>query len=282
MNRNSKAFDAVMDRLKLALGITQDKELALRLGMKPTTFAERKRGGKSGEPSIPTDKVLDVCRSENLNPKWALEGEGPMRVSEGEVEFERRLAVIRGATNLATRVPGLSEDERRLVQEIIIGVDACSEVQVKAALNRASGVPGIADFVMVPKYDIHASAGNGSVIHDEAIVDHLAFKRDWIRQSLGLDPSCLALIDVRGDSMSPTIDGGDLLLLDTRPGQARSEGVYVLNLNGTLLVKRIRIRLSGVVEIVSDNPQYGSESISGEELERLVIVGRVVWHGRKF
>lgn len=282
MERKNTSFDAVMERLKLALGIGQDKELALRLGLKPTTFAERKRGGKSGAPSIPTDKVLELAKSENLNSSWVFEGDGPMRISEGEVEFERRLAVIRGATDLALRVPGLSEDERRLVQEIIIGVDACSEVQVKAALGRASGVPGIADFVMVPKYDVHASAGNGSVIHDEAIVDHLAFKRDWIRQSLGLDPACLALIDVRGDSMTPTIDCGDLLLLDTRAEQPRSEGVYVINLNGTLLVKRVRIKLSGVVEIISDNPKYGSETISGEELERLVIVGRVVWHGRKF
>lgn len=271
-----------MERLKLAFGFSQDKELAMRLGMKQSAFAQRKRGGKDGGPSIPTDKVLEAAKSENLNPSWVFEGVGPMRVSEGEVAFERRLAVIRGATDLATRVPGLNDEQRRLVQEIIIGVDSCSEDQVKAALARASGVPGIADFVMVPKYDIHASAGNGSVIHDEAIVDHLAFKREWIRQSLGLDPSCLALIDVRGDSMSPTIDCGDLLLLDTRPERARSEGVYVINLNGTLLVKRVRVRLSGVVEIISDNPKYDSESISGEELERLVIVGRVVWHGRKF
>ena len=36
-----------MDRLKLALGITQDKELALRLGMKPTTFAELTQCGQA-------------------------------------------------------------------------------------------------------------------------------------------------------------------------------------------------------------------------------------------
>lgn len=137
------------------------------------------------------------------------------------------------------------------------------------------------DFVYVAKYEVAASAGNGAVIHDEAVVDHLAFKRSWIAQTLGLDPMHLALIDARGDSMSPTIESGDLLLLDTRAGFARTEGIYVINLAGSLLVKRLRIKLSGEVDVMSDNSRYASETISGAALERLRMVGRVVWHGRK-
>lgn len=137
------------------------------------------------------------------------------------------------------------------------------------------------EFVYVAKYEVAASAGNGAVIHDEAVVDHLAFKRAWIAQTLGLDPMHLALIDARGDSMSPTIESGDLLLLDTRKGFSRTEGIYVINLAGSLLVKRLRIKLSGEVDVMSDNPRYASETISGAALERLRMVGRVVWHGRK-
>jgi phage repressor protein C with HTH and peptisase S24 domain len=136
-------------------------------------------------------------------------------------------------------------------------------------------------FVFVPRHQVAASAGGGAVINDETVVDHLAFRRSWIAQTLGLDPLHLALIDARGDSMSPTIESGDLLLLDTRNGGAKSEGIYVINLAGALLVKRLRIRLSGTVEVMSDNPKYSSETISGSELDRLVLVGRVVWHGRK-
>jgi phage repressor protein C with HTH and peptisase S24 domain len=152
------------------------------------------------------------------------------------------------------------------------------------ALKTARRMPAykLADeFVYVAKYEVTASAGNGAVIHDEAVVDHLAFKRSWIAQTLGLDPLHLALIDARGDSMSPTIESGDLLLLDTRKCGAKSEGIYVINLSGALLVKRLRMKLSGTVEVMSDNPKYSSESISGSELDRLILVGRVVWHGRK-
>lgn len=136
-------------------------------------------------------------------------------------------------------------------------------------------------YIQVPHYDVCASAGNGSVVHDENVVDHLVFKRDWVVRGMGLDPKALALIDVRGDSMSPTINDGDLILLDTRPGQQTTEGIYAINLAGGLLVKRIRLRLSGAVEVISDNERYGIETISGDQLLQLHVVGRVVWQGRR-
>lgn len=73
----------------------------------------------------------------------------------------------------------------------------------------------------------------------------------------------------------------DLILLDTRPAHVRAEGVYVINLEGALLVKRLCMRLSGQVDVVSDNEHYSTETISGEQLASLQILGRVVWQGRR-
>lgn len=143
------------------------------------------------------------------------------------------------------------------------------------------GMPDWSAYIQVPHYDVRASAGNGSVVHEENVVDHLVFKRDWVMRSMGLDPRRLALIDVRGDSMAPTINDGDLILLDTREGQQTTEGIYAINLAGGLLVKRLRLRLSGAVEVISDNERYGTETISGDQLAQLHIVGRVVWQGRR-
>lgn len=142
-------------------------------------------------------------------------------------------------------------------------------------------LPDWTAYVQVPHYDVRASAGNGTVVHEENVVDHLVFKRDWVMRSMGLDPKRLALIDVRGDSMSPTINDGDLILLDTREGQQTTEGIYAINLAGGLLVKRLRLRLSGAVEVISDNERYGTETINGDQLAQLHIVGRVVWQGRR-
>ena len=121
----------------------------------------------------------------------------------------------------------------------------------------------------------------GAVIHDEAIVDHLAFRREWVVQQMGLDPKSLVLITVRGDSMMGTIDHGDMVLLDVRPGQSYSDGIYIIQLSGALLCKRLHYALGGMVEVLSDNPKYAKEVLRAEELERLTVVGRVVWHGRR-
>lgn len=136
-------------------------------------------------------------------------------------------------------------------------------------------------YIQVPHYGVQASAGHGSVVGDENVVDHLVFKRDWVVRAMGLDPKSLALIDVRGDSMSPTINDGDLILLDTRQAHQVTEGIYAINLAGGLLVKRLRLRLSGAVEVISDNDRYGTETINGDQLAQLHIVGRVVWQGRR-
>lgn len=37
----------------------------------------------------------------------------------------------------------------------------------------------------------------------------------------------------------------------------------------------------GAVEVISDNERYGTETISGDQLAQLHIVGRVVWQGRR-
>ena len=73
----------------------------------------------------------------------------------------------------------------------------------------------------------------------------------------------------------------DLVLLDTRPGMGYSDGIYVIQLQGALLCKRLHFKLTGVVEVMSDNKAYATEVVSAEELGRLTVVGRVVWHGRR-
>jgi phage repressor protein C with HTH and peptisase S24 domain len=209
-----------------------------------------------------------------INAQWLINDKGEKRRSPEGKQFDKNLAKVTAATEASLAA---SEDPKRQ--------RSYQEAVLKDAIERLmppEPAEQIGDYVFVKKYDIAASAGGGAVIHDESIVDHLAFKRTWVTQSLGLDPTHLALIDVRGDSMSPTIDSGDLLLLDTRKGEAMSEGVYAINLNGSLLVKRIRLKLSGAIEVCSDNPRYQTETVTAKEAERLHVVGRVVWHGGKF
>ena len=130
----------------------------------------------------------------------------------------------------------------------------------------------------VPRYDIAASAGPGAFTSDEQVIDRVPFRTDWIRRSLGLDPRQLVLVTARGDSMFPTVSGGDLLLVDTHVNRLQDDAVYVIGLGDGLHVKRLQAAKAGVL-ITSDNPRYAPLELNDEEASTLRIAGRVRWVG---
>jgi phage repressor protein C with HTH and peptisase S24 domain len=136
-------------------------------------------------------------------------------------------------------------------------------------------------YVYVPRYEVAASAGGGAVIHSEQIVDHLSFKAEWVHNTLGVPVNDLALINVLGDSMEPVLSDGDLILIDMGTRRVKDNAIYVLQLNGSLLVKRIQRKLDGSVMVKSDNVIYEPEMVTTEMLNSLNVIGRVVWCGRR-
>jgi phage repressor protein C with HTH and peptisase S24 domain len=136
-------------------------------------------------------------------------------------------------------------------------------------------------YVRVPRYDVSASAGGGAINVGEQVVDFIQFKPDWIKNVLGASAQSLALIRVKGDSMEPTLSSGDVLLVDTTDRHFEANAIYVLQLEGSLLVKRIQRKMDGTVVIKSDNKAYEPETVRGEMVDQLHVVGRVVWYGRR-
>lgn len=161
---------------------------------------------------------------------------------------------------------------------VLTGVHAREAAALK--LDEETLAHHTAAFVMVPRYDVQASAGGGALIHSELIVDHLAFRQEWVSK-LGLVSQKLALIEVHGDSMEPALQNSDLVLIDLRSSDLAVDGIYVIQHRGHLLVKRVQCKFDGTVVIKSDNPAYETEVLKPEEADRLVIVGRVVWFGRQ-
>jgi len=136
-------------------------------------------------------------------------------------------------------------------------------------------------FVMVPRYDLAASAGPGYHVSSEQVVDYLAFKADWIRNALGVAQKNLALISVKGDSMQPTLTDGDLVLVDISRKMIEDSGIYVIHLSDTLMVKRVQRHLDGSLTVTSDTSKYSPERVTASDGKLFHVVGRVVWTGRR-
>lgn len=138
-------------------------------------------------------------------------------------------------------------------------------------------------YVTIPLLEIKAAAGGGSLIEHERAVEALHFRKDWVRSELNAAPADLRLIYIHGDSMEPTLHAGDVILLNMREHQVARDGIYVLRIDGSLLVKRLQRLPGGGLMVISDNPAYQAFQIKAPEFTEhdISFIGRVVWVGRR-
>ena len=174
----------------------------------------------------------------------------------------------------------LDEDDRRIlaryfgVSEDVLGGPARQEFMVE---RKSRPLPAV---VPVPRLSLGASAGPGSLDEDERAAGVMAFDAKWLRH-LGVRPQRVSIIRVDGESMAPTLNDGDEIMVDHDDDAMRlRDGVYVLRLDGVLMVKRIAMGPGrGLFSVLSDNVHYPDWVDIDPAL--VAIVGRVVWTGRR-
>lgn len=125
--------------------------------------------------------------------------------------------------------------------------------------------------------DVYASAGNGSFLTGDLAGDICAieFENEYFMQSFQrANEKGLAIINVTGDSMEPTLQNGDLLYVDVRKNYYCGDGIYVFSLGDTLYVKRLQLTGNKLL-IHSDNKFYDTWDIHPEDEEQFIIHGKV-------
>lgn len=156
--------------------------------------------------------------------------------------------------------------------------DAASRPSGKRALKTTLSL--VSDMVLLPVYDdVRASAGKGAVPFSSDAEGLVAFARTFLRDQ-GAVPDHCSVIRASGDSMQPSIPDGSLLIVDHSQSEVRNGYIMVINLGDDLLVKRVRRRLDGLVDLISDNPAYPPETIGTAALQQLRVIGRVVYFCR--
>jgi phage repressor protein C with HTH and peptisase S24 domain len=154
-----------------------------------------------------------------------------------------------------------------------VGEEELREVQensyVAAPRRREAG-----EWVEVPRLDLGASAGPGRVAGGEATFDTFRFSRRWLEEQ-GLARAQLSAIRVEGDSMEPLLNDGDEILVDRSPRPFR-DGIHVVRLGDTIMVKRVASAGPGRLALLSQNFAYPPVEVAAEDVE---IIGRVVWKG---
>ena len=138
------------------------------------------------------------------------------------------------------------------------------------------------EFVAIQYVAVRPSMGGGTMIEAEDNSGRdFHFRRAWIRDRLKAAPSMLRVMAVQGDSMLPTLNDSDTILVDMNQRNPSPPGVFVLHDGMGLVAKRLEhVPMSDPprVRIISDNQRYTPYECTADEIN---IIGRVRWYGRE-
>ena len=135
------------------------------------------------------------------------------------------------------------------------------------------------DCVTLERIHINPSCGLGTYVCGRAEITPVRLGISLITDVLkGSSPKNLKIFYASGDSMSPTIEDGDLLLVDVGKKDFRNGGIFLLTINNEWFIKRLRLKITGELEIISENEaKYGAPEIVRENDNiEIVIKGRVI------
>lgn len=214
-------------------------------------------------------------------------GDRIREVREGKGLSRRAFTAAIGTTE--AKVQAIEVGRQRVDHEVLaalsrdLGIDA--NWLLRGDNDDAASVSGTAkiektldSFVPVAHFTAEASAGHGSLVQDEVHDSTYAYSRAFLERR-GLKPDNLAVITVRGDSMSPDLHDKDKILIDCAsidPSQIRDGQIHVVSFGGALYVKRIQRLPQDRLMLASSNPSYTPIIVDAADMGSVRIIGRVV------
>lgn len=178
---------------------------------------------------------------------------------------------------------GISEEQRlRLL--------AAAEEQQASAPERSNVItadfsrPGaVGDEIRIAHYDVRAAMGGGQIPNDYIeLLRDVTVSQEHLRR-LGVDyesPFHLKMITGWGQSMAPTIQDKDPLLIDVSIDEYTGDGIYLFNEGEYLFIKRLQLADAERFEVISDNEKHKDRQVRKEDI---YIRGRIllVWNAHR-
>ena len=129
--------------------------------------------------------------------------------------------------------------------------------------------------------NVEASCGYGVTVYEENVTSTYSISKKFA-DDLGINPKSSEIIFARGDSMEPTIQGGDCLLVDKSKTEIYDGKIYCTRIDGQVYAKRLQKIPPSTIYIVSDNSKYkGFEVDFSKEIDfDFEVIGEVRWWGR--
>lgn len=164
----------------------------------------------------------------------------------------------------------------------ILDTDPVWLLRGKASAISAKQQTGPYATVQVTEYHTRLSAGGGSFISEENKKEIWNFSRHYLADELHLPLNKLAILEVNGDSMEPTLRSGDRVMINMADKRLSQAGLFVMFDFDGPSVKRLEL-IAGtkpqMINVISDNlTLHKPHPMLAADIQ---IVGRVVWVARR-
>lgn len=206
-----------------------------------------------------------------------------------QVEIGKALGTGRG--NISARIKYKSKiriEELKKLEEYF-NVDLSTLIdrdnlrtKLEECMNKNDDEETSDDCISLPvRSDVNASMGYGVTVYEESEtgVYHISRK---LAADLNINKHSSEIIFASGDSMYPTIQGGDSLLIDRSKREVHDGRIYCVRIDGQVYAKRLQKIPPATIVVISDNPKYKSFEINlSTKLDYdFEIIGEIKWWGR--
>lgn len=267
-------------RVKNVREVTQAtaKVFAQRIGISRGFLSEIENA-----KAMPSQKTLDaLARVYRVNQAYILRDEAPMFLGPTSQQVDNSGAIPNGVVGhqVAEPPPSYASGKHApkskgsqvispAAQRSLSSVAVLEPVVLTASGTELEPV----QYEVIPMFQGEMGADGR---HDPRLGD-IAFSLSFMaRRFSGSDK--LRMLVHRGDGMSPTLEHGEEIIIDTGVREVRVDGIYAVRYQGgEEVVKRIQRKLNGTLVVRSDNERYDREEIAANEAERLEIMGMMVW-----
>lgn len=286
-------MSTLKDRMKQArkhAGLTQ-RELAQAVGVSQPVISQLESG--ENLQSVHLVKIAAAC---SVDAMWLSSGVGCMVEEEpwGSTAVAEQGADYGSADNstvdavkamLANSGKGLPENVRK---RLLAAAEEPSELMPPTVTGNVITAdfsrPGlIGDEIRIPHYDVRAAMGGGQVPADYVeLLRDVSVSQEHLRR-LGVDfesPYHLKIITGWGQSMAPTIQDKDPLLIDVSIDEYTGDGIYLFTEGDMLFIKRLQLESDGQLKVISDNRNHDARYVTPGQI---YIKGRVllIWNAQK-
>ena len=151
-----------------------------------------------------------------------------------------------------------------------------SAADLPGAVEVRVAEPGDSDFVEIPMVKLRLQAGVTGFQTEPERRDGgtLGMRRNWIERT-GYKPSALIAIQVKGDSMEPSLYEDDIVVINTMDRRPVDGQVFAVNYEGEAVVKRLT-RDAGDWWLTSDSADQRKHHRKLCHGDACIIIGRVV------